>query len=115
MSEDLGSKASELFRKALTAGIGAVFLTEESLRSLVTEFKLPKEILAQILDSANKTRRDFFQNLSQDVISRVVDKVNVKDLVTEFLSQNDVELKVQVRFVPRDATPSVKASSKSES
>ena len=99
--KDKGSKASEFVRKVLTVGMGAVFLTEESLRSMVAEFKLPKELLVALLESANKTRREFFQGMSDEVISRIVNKVNVKDLVQEFMRDNEMELQIKVKFTPR--------------
>ena len=70
MAEDFQSKATDLMKKILTAGVGAVFLTEESLRSLMAEFKLPKEVLVGVLEVANKTRKEFVQNISQDMLDR---------------------------------------------
>jgi len=104
MGDDLASKASDLVKKVLTVGVGAVFLTEESLRTLVSEFKLPKELLVQLLESANKTRQTFFQGMSEDVIHRVMDKVNVPDLIRELLEKNEIDLNIKVRFSPKKKT-----------
>src|SRR5271170_4989974 len=98
MADDLKDKAAELVRKILTVGVGAAFLTEDTIRGLVSEFKLPKELLAGILESANRTKNDFFQNLSRDVIQRVTDKLDPRELVDEILAKNVIELKVRVSF-----------------
>src|SRR5690606_9989416 len=66
--EDLQSKAADLVKKVLTVGVGAIFLTEESVRALVSEFKLPKELLTGILSTANKTRHEFLSKLSTDIL-----------------------------------------------
>ena len=50
---------TDLMKKMLTVGVGTLFLTEESLRGLVSEIKLPKELLGGVLESANKTRKEF--------------------------------------------------------
>ncbi len=101
MSDDLQSKAAELVKKVLTVGVGAVFMTEESIRSMVSEFKLPKELLAGILDSAIKTKNEFFQKLSSDVLERVTHTVDPKALVEEILSKHDLDFHVRLSFKPK--------------
>ncbi|NDC33996.1 MAG: histidine--tRNA ligase [Synechococcaceae bacterium WB9_2_112] len=59
----------------------------QSLRGMVSEFKLPKELLGGILESANKTRREFLGNLSQELISRVSEKIDSRELVKEILDK----------------------------
>ena len=45
-------KAMDFAKKLLTVGMGTAFLTEEALRALVTEFKIPKELIGGLLESA---------------------------------------------------------------
>ena len=101
MSDDLKSKSADLMKKVLTVGVGAVFLTEESLRAMVSEWKLPKEVIGAILESSRKTKNEFMQSMSQDVFSKIVDKVDPLALLTEFLTRNEVELHVKVGIKPR--------------
>jgi hypothetical protein len=104
MADDLKEKAADLVRKVLTVGVGAAFLTEESLRGLVSEFKLPKELLGGILESANKSKNEFFQNLSRDVLNRVTEHVDPKELINEILEKNELEFRIKVRFKPKPAS-----------
>ena len=88
-------------KKVLTVGVGAIFLTEESLRGLVSEFKLPKELLTAILESANKTKSEFLRGMSNEIISRVMEKVDVRELLQEMITQNDIHLEVTVQLKPK--------------
>jgi len=59
----------ELMRKVAFAGLGALFMTEEGIRSLAGQLKLPKEALGFVLSQAERTkdevgRADFLQLLS---------------------------------------------------
>ena len=101
MSDDIQSKAAELMKKVLTVGVGAIFLTEESLRGLVSEFKLPKELLTAILESANKTKSEFLRTMSDEVIARVMEKVDLSELLKEIVTQNEIQLEMTIRLKPK--------------
>jgi len=101
IKDDLQNKAAEMMKKVLTVGVGAFFLTEESLRGLVSEFKLPKELLSAVLDSASKSKDEFLKTLSREMISQVMERVDPVALVEEILSRNEIEFKVQVNLKSR--------------
>lgn len=103
--EDLSTKASELVKRVLTVGIGAIFLTEESLRNLFSEFKLPKELLSGLLESAGKTKRDFLQSFSKEIVGRLTDKVDPKVLLQSVLEdlalKHEINIRLSVNLVPK--------------
>lgn len=101
MAEDRQFKAAEMMKKALTVGVGALFLTEESLKTLISEFKLPKELLKPLLDSAGKTKDEFLRVLSEEVLSRVTEKVDLVAFAQEFLSRNEIELNIRISVKPK--------------
>ena len=99
--DDLKTKSTDLMKKVLTVGVGAVFLTEESLRAMVSEWKLPKEVIAAILESSRKTKTEFLQSISTDVFSKVVDKIDPVALLQEFVTRNEIEFTIKVGIKPR--------------
>lgn len=102
MSDDLQTKAAELLKKVVTVGLGTVFLTEEKLKSLVSDTKLPKEILDGILDSASKTRERFFGSLTKDLVDKIADNTDLSKITDEFLSKNKIRFSIEVDIVPKD-------------
>lgn len=106
--DDFKEKATDLIKKVVGVGVGAIFLTEESLRGLVSELKIPKEILGSILESATKTRTEFLSKLSSDVLDRVMARVDAQALMSEFLSKHTMNLEVKIKFEPKgtENTPS---------
>lgn len=101
MAEDRQSKAAELMKKVLTVGIGTFFLTEESLRGLVSEFKLPKEFLSAALESANKSKGEFLRSMTKEIMDRVMQHVDPVSLLHEVLSKNEIDLQIKVNFKPK--------------
>lgn len=100
-SSGIGSKAGDLLKKAITVGIGAAFLTEESIRSLVGELKLPKELVANLLAQANSTRSEFLGKFSQEILEKIQSKIDPVELITEVLRKNDIELTVKIKVNPK--------------
>lgn len=91
-------------KKLMTVGVGTFFLTEEALRSLVSEFKFPKEIMGTVLDGAKSVRKEFMQNVVNDVMTRVNDKMNPSDLLAEFLKKNEVTFEVKLKVREKNGT-----------
>lgn len=84
-------------KKLMTAGVGAFFLTEEALRTLVSEFKLPKEIVGSILDGAKNVRKEFMQSVVTEMMTKVQDKIDPTVMVAEFFKKNEVTLEVKIK------------------
>ncbi|MBL7715711.1 MAG: hypothetical protein JNL01_09610 [Bdellovibrionales bacterium] len=103
--DDLQSKAAELFKKVLTVGVGAAFMTEESVRNLVSEFKLPKELITAILETAGKTRDEFLKSASSELVSQITNRIDtqalVKAVAQDLLRDNDVTIEMKLRLEPK--------------
>src|SRR5688500_4024234 len=69
LGDDRASKGfvPDLLRKVAVAGLGAVFMTEEGLRSLSSQLKLPKEVLGYLLSQADKTKGDISRVVSEEI------------------------------------------------
>lgn len=91
-------------KKVLTVGVSALFMTEESMRTLVSEMKLPKELIGGVLASANKTKNEFLQSLSSEIIARVGDKIDPVALLQELMARNEIEFTVKVRVRPKQGS-----------
>ncbi len=96
-SEESSFKPTDFVKKIMTVGIGTLFLTEDAIRGLAKEAKLPTEILSKLLESANKTRKEFYSKFSQDLIAKVMDQVDPKDVINEVIRENEIEIKVSIK------------------
>ena len=100
-SSKIREKAGDLLKKAITVGLGAAFLTEESIRAVVGELKLPKELVANLLTQANETRSEFIGKFSQEVLEKIQSRIDPVELVNEVLRRNDIELTIKIKVTPK--------------
>lgn len=101
----VGGKAFDFAKKLLTVGIGTAFLTEEALKALVTEFKIPKEMIGGILDSAKTIRKEFIQSFSSEMMSKISEKVDpatvASQVLTDLLKNNEITFEIKVKMKER--------------
>lgn len=84
-------------KKLMTVGVGTFFLTEDALKTLVGEFKFPKEIVSTLLDGAKGVRKEFMANFVSEMMSKVQDKVDPAVMIADFFKKNDVTLEIKIK------------------
>ena len=102
---------TDLIKKALVAGAGALFMTEEGVRSFLGDMKLPKEVVQYLVAQVSKTREDLFRVLSSE-LREFLESTNMADEVRRVLSSTSLEISTTVRFVPNEDALQPKIKSK---
>lgn len=88
-------------RKALVTGLGALFMTEESLRGLVQEMRLPKEAAGYLIKQADAAKGQVVEAVTSE-IRKVVESINIAAELQKILSSVVIEVKTEIRLVPSD-------------
>ena len=89
----------ELVRKVAVAGLGALFMTEEGIRALSGQLKLPKEALGFVLSQAERTKDEVGRVLSEE-LRRFLRSDRLREDFLRLLSGMRVEVTAHVRLVP---------------
>lgn len=104
----------DALRKALLAGMGAIFLTEEGARRLAREWKLPKELIGYLGAQASGAKDEILRVFS-DEVRRFFESEAVRREFARALSSMVVEVKAEIRVRPAEdgrLEPEVKADVK---
>src|SRR5262249_28248829 len=80
-------------------GLGAVFMTEEGIRTVAGQMKLPKELLGLILAQADKTKVEVSRVIGEE-LRRFLNSELVRKEFLQTLSGMTVEIKAEVRLRP---------------
>jgi hypothetical protein len=102
----------ELVKKTFTAGMGAVFSTEEGIRKIARE-SLP-EVAGYIASSADGAKDKVFEVIARET-REFLANLNVSEEIAKILTTLSFEIKTEIRFIPNSdrfvgAEPDVKAS-----
>jgi hypothetical protein len=98
------SFVQEWVKKAAVAGMGALFMTEEGIRNLASQMKLPKEVLTFVLSSAEKTKDEIGRVVTEEV-RRFLQSEKLRDEFLKLLTRMTLEVTAQVRLVPESEKP----------
>ena len=105
MSEEgFQNKAFDFAKKVIAVGVGTAFLTEEALRTLVAEFKLPKELMGGLLENAKTARIEFIQSFAQEMMTKLSEKADPAALMAEFFKKNEVTFEVKLKVRDKNDT-----------
>lgn len=110
-SEDvsrLGKALEGLLPDIVKRGLGGL-VSEDGIRSVVTDKRLPREAASFIATQVDATKREALRIVSKE-IRLFLENVDLGGELTKILTSVSFEVRTQVRFVPNDAAvkPSVR-------
>jgi hypothetical protein len=98
-AKKLSGLVPDIVRKAVLTGVGALFMTEEGLRNMVGEMKLPKDALAFLLGQADKTRAEVARVVTQEM-RRFLESEMLRREVWKLLTGVTLEVNATIQLKP---------------
>ena len=89
----------DFVRRMAWAGLGAVFMSEEGVRRLAGQLKLPKEALGFLLAQAEKTKDDVGRVVSEEV-RKLLQSDKLRDEMLKLIAGMTIEVRAEVKLVP---------------
>lgn len=118
MANDNDEKSDGLLgdtlKKVLSTGITAAFMTEEAIRSRVSDLKLPKETLALLLSGASKGRDELMNRVSNEII-RVINKIDFVKEASRFVEEHKFRVTAEIEVMKKDGAQAASSSVSNES
>jgi hypothetical protein len=89
----------DFVRRMALAGLGAVFMSEEGVRRLAGQLKLPKEALSFLLQQAEKTKDEFGRVVS-DEVRKLLQSDRIRDEFLKMIAGMTIEVRAEIKLVP---------------
>ncbi len=99
--EAAGSKGliPDALKKAILAGVGAVFMTEEGARRLARDWKLPKDVISYVGGQAQAAKDEILRAVG-DEIRRFLGSEALRREFLNALADRTIEVKMEIRVRP---------------
>ncbi|MBP6608947.1 MAG: hypothetical protein KA258_05130 [Deltaproteobacteria bacterium] len=92
----------DVVRRAISAGSTAILSPEETIRRLVSDFNLPREVATYLLVQASSSKDEVLRVVGQEV-RHFLESVNLSGELQKLLTSLSFEIKTEIRFIPNDA------------
>src|SRR5262245_56128845 len=103
----------EIVKKTVSAGMGAVFSTEEGIRKLAKEISIP-DVAGYLASTADTTKDKVLEVVARET-REFLQTMNLGEEIAKLLTTLSFEIKTEIRFIPNSeryagVEPDVKAS-----
>jgi hypothetical protein len=88
-------KVEGILKKVLTTGVTAAFMTEESVRALLKDVPLPKDIVGGLVENAKNTKTEFVAGVKNELKS-YLDKIDLSNEIDKIVEKYDFEIKATI-------------------
>ncbi|MCB0349704.1 MAG: hypothetical protein KDD38_00890 [Bdellovibrionales bacterium] len=100
MASDENQKGFDILKKLVSAGIGAAFMTEESIRGYVSELKLPKDVVNTLLQGAQKSKDELMNRVGNEII-KIVQKIDFVGEASRFVEEHKFRISAEIDVVKK--------------
>lgn len=91
----------DVVKRAVYAGLGAVFSTEEGIRKIASEFHLPKDVANYLLQQAASSKDEVLRIVAKE-LRGFLESVKISEELKKLLTSLSFEIKTEIRFIPND-------------
>jgi hypothetical protein len=104
MRARLESVIPDLIKKAVIGGVDRGMEAQETIRSFISESKLPKEIANALLAQIDQTKDGLFRVVARE-IRGFLEAIDWQREMQKLLTTVSFEIKTEIRFIPNDSAP----------
>jgi polyhydroxyalkanoate synthesis regulator phasin len=91
------SPIGDIIKKVVSVGVGAAFMTEESVKKILDDLPLPKDIITGLVQNAKGAKEDFTSGIREE-LRNYLSKVDASKIATDILDRYDVEVEAKFKF-----------------
>lgn len=94
-------KWTEVIKKVIAVGVSGAVLSEEVIRSYLSEVKLPRELLNLIVQGAQKSKEEVATRISKEVVG-LLSKVDIVKEASRFVETHKFRISAEIEVLPRE-------------
>jgi hypothetical protein len=97
MDENNKKNLTDIFKKVVSTGINAAFLTEDAIKEAISDLPLPKDIVNGLLQNAKTTKTEFISSIKNELKS-YLNKIDISREIDKVLDRYDLEVNAKISF-----------------
>lgn len=108
MADDKEEKGiADLFKKVVSTGLSAAFMTEDAIKNVLHDLPIPKEIVNGLVQNAKNTKDEFISSAKGE-LKEYLKKFDVSKEIDRIIENYDIEINAKINLTPKDKKNSKK-------
>lgn len=99
--DESSPKWADMLKRVMSVGLGAAFMTEESIRNTLGDMKLPKDVLNNILTGANRSKEELLNRIGNETI-KLISKIDFVKEASRFVEEHKFRINAEIEVVKKD-------------
>ena len=97
MSDEKKSESTitEAIKKVVSIGVGAAFMTEDAVKTILSDLPLPKDIVNGLIQNAKGAKKEFSEGIRSE-IRDYLSKMDITKVVETTLERYDFDVQAKV-------------------
>lgn len=100
-TESTENKLGDIFKKVVSTGISAAFMTEDAVKNIIHDLPLPKEMVNGLLQNAKNTKTEFIASVKGE-LKDYLGKIDLSKEVDRIIENYDIEVNAKVKLTPKN-------------
>ena len=97
----------DLTKKILSLGLGAYFLTEDTVRRYVKDAKVPRDIGKLLTQNAAKGKEELYGFVGRE-LTGFLKQLDLQEELGRFFKRNKIRIKAEIDITPNPSQPGVR-------
>ncbi len=90
-------RLTDILKKVASVGIGAAFMTEDTIRGVIQDLPLPKDIIEGLLDNAKRQKTEIMTTVKGE-IKNYLNKVDPTKEIDKILEKYEIRVDAKLTF-----------------
>lgn len=96
--DDERLQVTELVKNLFLAGLGAVFVTQENVKSHLSDLKASKELASNLFQNISKGKNEIVNSIIEEA-TKYLEKLDLKKELNRLLAENTIN--IQISLTPK--------------
>ena len=87
----------DIFKRVASASLGSSFMSEESIKNLLSDLPVSKDIISSLVQNAKGAKEDFTKGLREE-FRKYLSKLDKESLIDYLVENYDIEVNASFNF-----------------
>lgn len=98
--DERGGGQDNLTRRLLTLGLGAYFMTEDTVRRYVKDAKIPRDLARGVIQNATKGKEELYGFVARE-LSGFLRQMDIQQELDRFVRSHKIRVSAEIEFLPK--------------